>query len=156
MMKLLAVMLAVVPVMARAEFVLSDMVGSWSGSGMYYEAMSQAKMKCRLTMAGDAAGITMKGRCGSSLGAHDVVLDFVAEDDGRVFVQGGDNAPSVDSEIEELTGKITGNQLNLSGQAGPDSVRMQFVLNEDGSIYFATERKWPQGDSRSKITLTRR
>ncbi len=141
---------------ARAEMSLADLVGSWTGSGTYHEALSQAKMKCRLTTVGDAAKVTISGRCGSSLGANDVVLDIVRQADGTVTMQSGGRAPGFETDIDQLTGRITGNQLMLSGEAGIERARLQFALNDDGSLRFASERKWQTGNSRSLVTLKQR
>ncbi len=146
--------LILLPGLARADFALTDMVGSWSGTGTYAEALSQAKMKCRLNVAGADSKVTMTGRCGSSLGASDVVMDIVRSGTGIVIT--GDGGPDVDTEIDQLTGQISGQQIFVTGAEGKDSVKMQFVMNADGTLYFATERKWLTGSSWSKITLVRR
>ncbi len=155
MTRLITLMLAFVltTVEARAELTLSQLTGTWTGAGNYAEGLSEARMRCRLTIAGDDAKVTMSGRCGSSLGAEDVVLDFIRQSDGSVRVQSGPGAPQQDSEIEALTGRPQGNQLFVTGSAGQESVAMQFVKNADGTLYFATERKWQTGRSQSVITL---
>ena len=155
MIRLLSVFLALslTTAEARADLTLSQLVGNWTGSGNYREGVSEARMRCRLTIAGDDAKVTMSGRCGSSLGAEDVVLDFIRQGDGSVIVQSGPGAPQQESKIEALTGRPQGNQLFLTGAADGESVAMQFVRNADGTLYFATERKWRTGRSQSVITL---
>ena len=141
---------------ARAEMTLADLVGNWAGTGMYYEGLSKAKMKCRLTGAGNSAHVTMTGRCGSSLGAEDVDIEFSRQGDGSILLISGDNAPSVDTEIDTVSGRLEGNQMFLQGQAKHETFKMQFAVNADGSLRFATERKWQTGKSRSIVTLQRR
>lgn len=158
MIRLLTVLVALTltTAQARADLTLTQMVGTWTGAGTYSEALSEARMRCRLTIAGDDAKVTMSGRCGSSLGAEDVVLDFIRQGDGSVRVQSGPGAPAQDSEIKALSGRPQGNQLMVTGAAGLESVAMQFVKNADGTLYFATERKWQTGRSQSVITLSPR
>lgn len=141
---------------ARAEMSLADLVGDWSGSGTYSEALSSARMKCRLTMTGTAAKVTIAGRCGSSMGANDVVLDLVRQGDGRITLTSARDAPGFETAITGLSGRITGNQLTLRGEAGLERAATQFVLNADGSLRFAAERKWLTGNSQSIVTLQRR
>ena len=155
MIRLLTVLLALAltSAEARADLTLSQLVGTWTGSGTYAEALSEARMRCRLSIAGDDAKVTLSGRCGSSLGAEDVVLDFIRQGDGSVIVRSGPGAPQQDSKIAALTGRPQSNQLYVTGAAGDESVAMQFVKNADGTLYFATERKWQTGRSHSVITL---
>jgi len=141
---------------AQADFRLLDMVGNWGGSGVYSEGVSKARMRCRISVTGDDAKVTLTGRCGSSLGAADVVLDFIAIGDGKVTVQPGDGAPASDSPITMLTGQLSATQLNVSGANYAESVVMQFVKNTDGTLNFATKRKWRTGRSQSTIRLVRR
>ncbi len=156
MKRLIFLCLLLVPGMARAEFALSDMVGTWAGTGSYTEALSKATMKCRLTVTGDDARVTVNGRCGSSLGADDVTLDFVRQSGSRVVVEETPGAPKQDSEIEEVSGNLTATQLFVRGAGGDETVAIQFVKNDDGTLYFATERTWKGGDSQSRVTLSRR
>ncbi|GEM_PF-6301365 len=156
MIRILALAIFIVPSVSRADFALSDMIGAWAGTGVYSEALSQAKMKCKLTMLGDAKKVTMSGRCGSTLGAGNVVLDFVRQEDGQIVVHAGGDALQPASEIGELVGRFTDDQLIVTGAAGHESVKMQLILDADGSIFFATERKWLTGKSSSEITLVRR
>ncbi|MDF0603715.1 hypothetical protein P1J78_23615 [Psychromarinibacter sp. C21-152] len=132
---------------------LADLVGSWTGNGIYYEALSKAKMKCRLAATGDAARVKLTGRCGSSLGARDLSLEFVRQDDGSILLLSADTLPSVETGIERVDGEISNNQLNLSGTSPGEYLKLQFALNADGSLHFATERKWRTGKSRSVVTL---
>ena len=156
MMRLLLVLLFLMPAGARADFVLSEMVGTWSGQGEYYELLSKARMRCRLSVVGNDAKVTLSGRCGSSLGAEDVVLDFIRQPDGQIVSRAGVGAPESDSPIEALYGRPTKTQLIVRGQSGKESVVMQFVKNADGTLYFVTRRDGAQGKRTSAITLSRR
>ena len=156
MMRVFAILLALLPAAASAEFALSDMVGKWAGEGMYYEPLSRAKMRCRLTIVGSDAAIAMSGRCGSSLGAEKVHLDLIRQPDGQIVLRAGKNAPETDSPIEALVGRPTRSQLIVRGQSGQESAVMQFVSNADGTLYFLTKLDGAKGERTSAVTLSRR
>ena len=109
MIRLAIILLLLSGAAARAEFSLADMVGTWAGSGVYKENLSQAKVRCQLAVTGGAGKVTVSGRCGSSLGAETIVLDFTRQGDGRIVVTEGPGAPRNDSQIEALVGR----QVNL-------------------------------------------
>ncbi len=156
MKHLFAMVLMIVPALAQADFSLSDMVGSWSGSGTYYEKPSRAKMQCRLTITGGDAKVTLSGRCGSSLGSETMKLDFIRQAGGKVVVQAAPGAPKKDSDIGQLSGRISGNFLIVSGSASDESVTIQFEKKSAGSLHFVTERIWEANSGQSSVMLTRR
>ena len=139
-----------------ADMSLADLVGRWAGTGTYHEATSKARMQCRLTVTGDAAQVSFAGRCGSSMGAHDVVLHFTGQGNGQIEVVAGEGASGVETKIDKLTGRIDGQQLTVNGAAGVESAKMQFALMADGTVRFVAERKWATGRSHSTVVLRER
>jgi len=144
------------PLPAMAELALSDLVGTWTGQGTYVEGLSSAKMRCNLGITGTDAMVRLSGRCGSSLGAESVVLDFTKAADGSVSVSSGPGAPANDSKIDVMQGKITANQLILRGAAGDETVTIELLQNPNGSLHFATRRTWTGKKATSVVTLIRR
>ncbi|MCP3969947.1 MAG: hypothetical protein GY717_06460 [Rhodobacteraceae bacterium] len=156
MTRFLFVLLLLLPAAARAEFVLSDLVGNWTGSGSYQEGLSKARMRCRLTVVGNNTKVTLSGRCGSSLGSERMVLDLIRRADGTIVLRSGDGAPQDDTSLAELVGYTARTQLFVSGESGHDSASVLFARNQNGTLYFASKRKWQTGNSQSAITLSRR
>lgn len=156
MIRLLIFLLLLAPSTAWADFKLSDMVGTWSGSGKYWEPLTTAQMGCKLRITGNDAKVTLSGRCGSSIAAEKMLLDFVRQGNGQIVVTAGKGAPPSDSPIEALTGTPTKTELFVRGQSGAETVVMQFAKKADGTIYFATERDGAKGRRVSVVTLTRR
>lgn len=154
-MRLSVVLLALAPTVARADFALNDMIGKWTGSGLYEEPSSMGRMRCRIAIAGDDAMVRMTGRCGSSLGVEDVVLDFLRQANGDIVVRAGPGAPERDTKIKELTGRVRGTKLIVRGYQGQESVEMSFEAVTDDKLRFETKRKTWEGDSRSSIDLKR-
>lgn len=141
---------------ARADLRLSQLVGRWAGTGIYHEGVSSAEMRCRLTFEGSDAQVSLGGRCGSSLGSQKVAVILSRGADGAVTMTAAPGAPPVDSDVEVLRGTPGAAWLELTGAAGPETVRMVFQLQADGSLRFATERKWQTGRSRSLVDMVRR
>lgn len=156
MIRLFLILLALVPVPARADFALSDLVGTWNGAGTYEEGVSQARMRCRITVTGSDAQVRLTGRCGSSLGAEDVRVDVLRQADGSVTLVSPNGPTREPFSVREISGRPQGDRLTLQGTAGLESVIVQFVLHADGRLTFATQRKWRTGRSRSQVTMTRR
>lgn len=139
-----------------AAFQLSELVGQWTGQGTYTEGVSKAKMRCNLSFVGTDAKVTMSGRCGSSLGAESVVLDFANDADGGVTVRSGAGAPESDSAITGLTGVPGPNGLVVKGSGGDESVIIELLLNANGTLRFATQRNSSNGMAISIVDLSRR
>ncbi|MDJ0823069.1 MAG: hypothetical protein QNJ09_14825 [Paracoccaceae bacterium] len=156
MKHLLLTLFLMLPAAAQAEFKLSDMVGNWSGSGQYYEKPTRAKMQCRLTITGGDAKVTLSGRCGSTLGSETMKLDFIRQGGGSVIVRNAPGAPRNTTDIGQLTGRMSGNFLVVSGSAGPDAVTIQFEKKADGQLHFVTDRKWKENSGQSSVMLVRR
>jgi hypothetical protein len=152
----IALMAGLAPMPAWAEFTLSDLVGNWSGSGKYYERPSSAKMKCRLSFAGDDARVRMTGRCGSSLGAQDLELDFIREGNRGVVVQSAPGAPKSKSAIARMAGQMTATMMIAEGVAATESAKFQLEIKPDGTMHFLTQRKDGTFFSQSTVVLVRR
>lgn len=152
----LTLILSVLPVVAQAEFSLSDLVGTWTGEGSYYERPTRAKMKCRLSFAGTDAQVRMTGRCGSSLGAQDLEIDFVREGASGVVVRPAPGAPTSDSKLTEMSGQLQGNLMIASGTSGTETAKFQLESRADGTLQFVTQREDGTFFSQSVVTLVRR
>ena len=152
MIRILLLCLVLLPAAARAEFTLSDMVGTWSGSGTYTEGVSQARMRCRIVVAGGDARVRLSGRCGSSLGAEDVAVEAVRQPDGRIALISPDGPTREPFSVREVSGVPQGDRLVLHGSAGVESVTVEFRRNANGTLSFVTQRKWRTGRSQSQVT----
>lgn len=156
MMRLATLVLMLLPMAAQADFTLSDLLGTWSGSGTYYERPSKARMKCRLSFAGNDSQVRMTGRCGSSLGAQDLTLDFIRQGSNGVIVRSPPGATQSNSDIAEMQGQMSGNYLIAAGSAGAETAKFQFESKADGTLAFVTEHKDGTFFSQSVVTLSRR
>jgi len=156
MKNLIFAFIMLLPLPAWAELKLSDLVGNWGGQGTYAEGLSSAKLRCKLVIAGTDAMVRMTGRCGSSLGAENLALDFVKGADSTITVDSSAGAPQSDSPVGALRGSSQGNQLIIRGEGGDETVTIELILNPDGSLRFATQRTWPGKTGTSVVTLKRR
>lgn len=152
-MRTLVVLMILLPAAARAEFALSDITGTWAGAGSYTEALSTARMRCRIAIAGNADQVALTGRCASSLGAEDLDLTFTRLPGGEISLRAEDGQRQGETTVEELTGLPEASQVILRGENGLDRAAVQIRLNPDGTLYFATETKWRTGNAKSAITL---
>jgi hypothetical protein len=155
MKTLICAVLVLVPNVAFAQFSLDTLVGKWSGQGTYAENMSSAKMRCKIDFAGGADKVTMTGRCASGLGAQKVALDLVQSKDGSITAKAAAGAPENKTEIDGLTGLPTERHLVMDGVAGEDSIKMEFLMNADGSLRFGVHSIIGPKDGKSVIRLIR-
>lgn len=155
MKTLICAVLALMPNVALAEFSLEEMVGKWSGQGVYAENMSSAKMRCKIDFAGGADKVTMTGRCASGLGAQKVALDLVRAEDGTITAKAAAGAPENKTKIDGLTGLPIEGHLVMDGVAGEDSIKMEFLMNADGSLRFGVHSIIGPKDGKSVIRLIR-
>ena len=144
-----------VPTVALADFSLDGLVGKWSGQGNYAENMSSAKMRCKIDIAGGADKVTMTGRCASGLGAQKVALDLTRADDGSITASAAEGAPQNKTNIDGLTGLPQGGHLVMDGTSGADSVKIEFLMNADGSLRFGVHSIIGPKDGKSVIRLVR-
>lgn len=156
MIRTLTLCLALLPLSAQADFVLSDLVGTWAGEGSYYERPTKARMKCRLSFAGTDAQVRMSGRCGSSLGARNLELDFVRQGKTGVIVRAAPGAPTSDTGLTAMQGQMTGNRMAAAGTSGTETARFQIETQPDGTLRFVTQRENGTFFSQSVVILIRR
>ncbi|MGP6089901.1 hypothetical protein [Antarctobacter jejuensis] len=157
MMRILTLMLALcLPATAQADLSLSDLVGTWAGEGSYYERPTKTRMKCRISFAGDDAQVRLTGKCGSSLGAHDLSLDFIRDGSSKVIVRAAPGAKNDESKIERMEGQLSGNFLIAEGTGGTETAKFQLESKRDGSIVFVTQREDGTFFAQSVVTLRRR
>lgn len=144
------------PAAAQADLSLSDLVGSWTGEGSYFERPTKTRMKCRLSFSGDEARLHMAGKCGSSLGAHDVNVDFIRQGGNSIIVRAAPGARNDDSQIARMEGRLSGNFLIAQGTGGTETAKIQLESKPDGSMVFVTQREDGTFFAQSVVTLKRR
>lgn len=147
--------LLLVPNMALADFSLEDLVGKWKGQGSYVENATGAKMRCKLEFAGGADEVSVTGRCASGLGAQKVAMDLIRAEDGSISAVAPPGAPKNKTDIDGLSGTPNGQHLVMNGAAGEDSVKMEFLMNADGTLRFGVHSVIGAKESKSVIVLTR-
>ena len=155
MKTLFCAVLMLVPTAALAEFPLEAMVGKWSGQGTYAENMSSAKMRCKIDITGEADKVTLNGRFASGLGAQKVALDLIRAQDGIITAKAAPGAPANKTKIDGISGQPTEKHLVMDGVAGEDSIKMEFLLNPDGSLRFGVNSIIGPKDGKSVIRLIR-
>lgn len=147
--------LMLAPNVARADFALDALIGKWKGQGSYVENKSGAKMRCKIDFTGGAEKVTMTGRCASGLGAQKVAVDLIRASDGYINARAAPGAPENKSNIKGISGKPNGPHLVMSGAAGENSVKMEFLMNADGTLRFGVHSIVGAKDAKSVIVLTR-
>lgn len=149
----LAIALAPTPVAAQSVF--NEMIGTWRGEGQYQEGITEVALRCRFSISGDADAIDMAGRCASSLGAEDFTMAFERGPDQTALVRSGESDRAAGSSLDGLTGPLGRNGLVVKGQSDSEEVTVQLLLNEDGTLVFATRERSEGKSSVSYVTLTR-
>ena len=153
---ILVQILAMAPIPAIAQTAFETMVGDWRGSGNYVEGLVDVQLRCRFTITGDASAIHMAGRCASSLGGEDFTMDFERGPDGTATVQNGQSSRADGSAIDVLTGQLGANGLVVNGAADDETITVQLLLNDDGTLNFATRETSRGQATQAYVTLTRR
>lgn len=155
-MKILAVLiLCLLPLPVFAQSAFETMVGSWRGTGNYVEGLVEVQLRCRVTIAGDRAAIQMTGRCASSLGGDDFTMEFQRGANGTAILQHGQSARAEDSAVDVLTGPLGANGLVVTGTAEGEEITVQLLLNEDGTLNFATREIVGGATTQSYVVLSR-
>ena len=143
------------PVPAFADTVFDRMIGTWRGSGSYSEGGPTVDLRCRITISGTSDAIDLAGRCASSLGGDDFTMGVERGPGSTARVDTGGGSRASDSSITGLSGPLGSNGLVVKGTAGSEETTVQLLLNDDGSLVFATREVTPAKTSVSYVTLLR-
>ena len=74
---------------------------------------------------------------------------------GTALLRQGDSDRSVGSGIDGLSGPLGRNGLVVKGAAEGEEVVVQLLLNDDGTLVFATRELSPGNKNVSYVTLSR-
>lgn len=149
------IMLALLPAPLVAQSAFEQMVGTWRGEGNYVEGITEVQLRCRIVIDGDVDAIRMDGRCASSLGGEDFAMTFERGPGQTAVVRSGESERAADSSIDGLTGPLGRNGMVLKGTAAGEEVAVQLLLNDDGTLAFATREVAQGKTSTSYVTLSR-
>lgn len=150
----LTLALVVIPAQSFAQTAFERMVGTWRGDGRYTEGATDVKLRCQLGITGDAAAISVAGRCGSALGAEDFTMDFEANGGDAVLKQGAAERGK-DSRIETMAGALGNNGFVVQGAAEGEEWVVQLLFDDTGALIFATREVRGGETNVSYVTLAR-
>jgi len=151
----LCLALALLPTPLLADTVFSELVGSWRGNGTYTEGITQVDLRCRMSITGDSAAITLAGRCASSLGGDDFTMHFEQGPNRTASVRSGGSSRASGASLDGLTGPLGRNGVVLKGVSQSEEVTVQLLLQDDGGLVFATREVGGGVTSTSYVTLAR-
>lgn len=139
MKSVLCFLTAVLPTAVHADPTLADLIGGWSGSGLYQENDNQGQLRCRMQVDGDAAAITMHTRCAFAAGSGTSIMQISQRPDGTLTANISGNGPGGESPITMVVGQIGADRVILTGSAEGAEAVVLFRFDPEGRLHVATQ-----------------
>lgn len=129
---LLAIGLTMMAHGAMAQDVLTDLAGSWAGSGTFLDRNIEEDIRCRINVTSDGNTTNIAGVCASARRNENVDLRIIRNDDGTLTAQ-QENENSLRRPLV-LDGVLGEDSIALSGRRGAEETRLTLQLIEPDTL----------------------
>ena len=129
---LLAIGLTMVAHGAMAQDVLTDLAGSWAGSGTYLDRNIEEDIRCRINVTSNDSTTNIAGVCASARRNEDIELSILRNDDGTLTAQ-QENENSIRRPLV-MDGVLGRDSIELSGRRGAEETRLTLQLIDPDTL----------------------